>query len=100
MSVVSPRLATRLGGQLIPQSETIEGRDLDSMAAELQVRAPDCGRRRRTVVVDAVLAAKAGPRAEMILGNDYMQRTDMAVLLSDRKAREGVACRRLHKRRK
>lgn len=94
VSVIGRDLATRLGGHLLTGAEQLEGRKLDLMAAEVKVKALDCGPRRKPVVVDDPLMKRAGGRAQMIVGSDYMQRTRMAILLSTEPADEGVACRR------
>ena len=94
MSVIGTELARRLGGSLLPRAETLENRQVDLMLASVSAKELDCGERRRPVVVDDYLAEKAGPRAQMILGSDYMQGTKMALLLSDDPKREAVLCRR------
>jgi hypothetical protein len=92
-SVIGSALAERLQGAIQPKGTEIEGREVPLMAARFGVRAPDCIPWRNPVIVDDDLVERAGARAGMILGTDYMQRRDMVLLLSDNRRKEGVASR-------
>ena len=76
-------MANRLHGHIVPRFATVEGYARDTMLARLQAVAPDCRWRGHTVIVSDDLAGRAAPRAQMILGNDYVQRTRMGILLAE-----------------
>jgi hypothetical protein len=92
-SVISEVVARGLGGLRRRRADEIDGQPVDAMLASLKLLSRDCGERERLVVVSDRLAKKAGPKAQMILGSDYLQRT-RAVLLFDRDGRDGIVCRR------
>lgn len=96
-TVIGRQLADALGVKVERQAVTLEtsGRRLkhfDAAALELLLGVKGCPPVRTNVVVDDGLAAKAGPRAEMILGTDYMQQGRIAILFGPREKDHVVAC--------
>ena len=92
-TVIPQVLADVLDGHVLRTFDKVEGALRDVMATWMTLKAPDCDWRGIHAVISDELAGRAGPEADIILGQDYLQRSRAAILLSHRRDDEGVACR-------
>ncbi len=92
-TVIPQVLADALGGHVLRTFDKVEGALRDVMSAWVKLKANDCDWRGIHPVVSDELAERSGPAADIILGQDYLQRTRAAIFLSERRDDEGVACR-------
>lgn len=89
--VITRALAKKARGTVIEKFDKVEGAMRDVMLAKYRAHVPDCGERGLSVIVSDALVERAGigpdgKPVQMILGHDYMQRTRMVPLLSEKPA--------------
>ena len=73
VTIISRTLAELAGAEIVSDLQILHGRPRDGALMAIKLAAPGCSRSVHLVVVDDRRAETAGPRAFMILGNDYLQ---------------------------
>lgn len=84
VSVVSQALAEKLGATVLPGQFSLDAARYAGSTFEMQLVARGCRPVRKQIVVDDGLAAKAAPKAQMILGTDHMQPRSGGVITTSR----------------
>lgn len=93
-TVISARLAKRLGGKLLPAryGASIEGRKHPVKLTAIKLHAPSCTEAVIPAVVSEQLVARAKLDVDMLLGHDYLQRKRVALLYAETPAEHKAAC--------
>ena len=96
--VITRALAEKAHGTIVEKFDKVEGVMRDVMLAKYKAHVPDCGERGLNLIVSDSLVGRAGigpdgKPVQMILGHDYMQRTGMALLLSEKPSETRVVGR-------
>lgn len=83
-TVISQKLAKRLGGRNLKYYAHIEGRSVPLKLVVIKLKVKGCEEDAITVAVDSRLASRAGKTSsgdpiEIILGHDYLQRRNVTL---------------------
>lgn len=94
-TVISDRLASRLGGNALPAAygATIEGKSFPRKLTSVKLKEHACGLEAIAVVVSDTLVARAARPVEVVLGHDYLQRKRVALMYDENVAKQKVVCR-------
>jgi predicted aspartyl protease len=94
-TVISDRLAARLGGASLPTAyhATIEGKAFPRKLTSVKLKERACGLEALAVVVSNTLVARAARPVEVVLGHDYLQRKRVALMYDEDVTKQKAVCR-------
>lgn len=93
-TVISSGLAKQLGGNTLSKefSADVEGRKVPLKLVGVTLKAPGCHPDALAVIVDDTLAARAGRKdgklVEVILGHDYLENKDVALMYKKKRNKQ------------